>query len=136
MGMTYCGVYADAIDSYSHEGYAARILSDGTETSRRTGATQRFVGYRAHCGCGWRGTSTYPPTESGEGHADEDWERNHLRPLIHDEARRHTVPAQRLVDLARDLRESALSPGDRSRGLLQAADCLEQLLDESAHERR
>ena len=136
MGMTYCGVYADAIDSYSHEGYAARILPDGTETGSWTGDTDEFVGYRASCGCGWRGTSTYPPTKTGEYEADEDWDHHHLRPLIHTEAQRHTVPAPRLLDLMRDLRASTLMPGEHSRGLLAAADHLEQLLDDLAHNRR
>lgn len=135
MGMTYCGVYADAIDSYSHEGYAARILPDGTETSRCCEPGE-FVGYRPACDCGWRGTSIYPPTESGARHADDDWDHHHLRPLIHAEAQRHTVPAPRLLDLMRDLRESALMPGEHSRGVLDAAEHLEQLLDDLAHDRR
>lgn len=135
MGTTYCGVYADAIDSYSHEGYAARILPDGTETSRCCEPSE-FVGYRAACDCGWRGTSTYPPTTTGEYEAVDDWDHHHLRPKIHAEAQRHTVPVPRLLDLLRDLRASALLPGDYSDGLLSAAEHLEQLLDDLAHERR
>jgi hypothetical protein len=86
MGTVYCGPYADAIGYDDHEGYAARILPDGTETGTWTYETREFIGYRAHCACGWRGTLTYPPTERGEGLAYEERDRDHLRPLIAAEA--------------------------------------------------
>lgn len=143
MGTIYCGPFAEQIDSYRHEGYAARILPDGTETGSWTYETREFTGYRAHCDCGWRGTTTYPPTERGEELADEEWDHDHLRPLIDTEAQRHTVPASRLLDLTRDLRGSLPTTVDehgmevlteRGRGALDTVERLERSLDELAGE--
>jgi len=143
MGTVYYGPFAEQIDSYRHEGYAARILPDGTETGSWTHQTREFTGYRAHCDCGWRGTATYPPTDQGEQLADEEWDRDHLRPLIDAEAQRHALPATRLLALVRDLRRSLFTTvdeqgrpvlTDRGRGVLDAVERLEQLLDELAGE--
>lgn len=143
MGTIYCGPYAEQIDSYSHEGYAARILPDGTETGSWTYETREFTGYRAHCDCGWRGAATYPPTEHGEELANEVWDYDHLRPLIDAEAQRHPVPGIRLLGLARSLRRSLPTTVDeqgrqvlteRGRGVLDVVEALEQLLDELAGE--
>ncbi|NKQ57133.1 hypothetical protein HFP15_30110 [Amycolatopsis sp. K13G38] len=143
MGTVYCGPFAEQVDAYSHEGYAARILPDGTETGSWTCETREFTGYRAHCDCGWRGTTTYPPTDQGEELADEEWDRDHLRPLIDAEARRHTVTAARLLDLTHSLRASLPTTVDeqggqvltaRARGALDVVKRLEELLDEVAGE--
>ncbi|MQA11731.1 MAG: hypothetical protein GEU98_24915 [Pseudonocardiaceae bacterium] len=143
MGITYCGVYADAINTDDHEGYAARILPDGTETGTWTYATREFIGYRAHCDCGWRGQHHYPATEQGEQLADDEWDHHHLRPLLETEARRHTVPATVLLAFSRELRESLTyttdAQGDRvlterTAGVLDAASRLDNLLDDLSRE--
>jgi hypothetical protein len=143
MGTIYCGPFAEQADTYSHEGYAARILPDGTETGTWTYETRESTGYRAHCDCGWRGTTTYPPTEQGEDLADEEWDRDHRRPLINAEAQWHTVTAARLLDLTRSLRASLPTTvdehgaevlTDRGRGALDVVESLEQLLDDLAEE--
>ncbi|NKQ53556.1 hypothetical protein HFP15_11760 [Amycolatopsis sp. K13G38] len=139
MGTIYCGPLAEQADTYSHEGYAARILPNGAETGTWNYATREFTGYRAHCDCGWRGTTTYPPTDRGEELADGEWDRDHLRPLIDAEAQRHTVTAARLLALTRSLRASLPTTVDeqgrqvlteRGRGALDVVQSLEQLLDE------
>lgn len=144
MGIVYCGPFADAINEgerYEHEGYAARILPDGTETGTWTYETREFRGYRAHCDCGWRGTAVYPATDMGERAADEEWDRDHLRPLIDAVARRHTVPATVLLAFARDLRKELQTTvnnqghevlTEHSRGVADAANRLEGLLDNVA----
>lgn len=138
MGTIYCGPYADAIGYGRHEGYAARILLDGTGTGTWTYQTREFVGYRAHCDCGWQGADTYPCTDTGEGKALDEWDRNHLQPLIRAEARNHAAPADLLVDFIRASRRSAPRTVNEvgesvlteyAVGLLEAAEQLEHLID-------
>jgi hypothetical protein len=135
MGTVYCGPFAEQIGYEDHEGYAARILPDGRETGTWTYETREFTGYRAHCACGWRGTTTYPPTERGEDLADEEWDRDHLRPLVDAEAQRHTVTAARLLDLTQTLRASLPTTADgqelteRGRGALDVVEDLEELIE-------
>ena len=122
MGTVYCGPYADAIGYDDHEGYAARILPDGTETGTWTYETREFRGYRAHCACGWRGTAIHPATDAGEDAALDDWDRDHLRPLIQEEARRHVVTADVLLDVIHQLRTSAYERAPtRSRNAVAAS---------------
>jgi hypothetical protein len=141
MGSVYCGPFADVIGYHDHEGYAARIRPDGTETSTWTYATREFHGYRAHCACGWRGTAVHPATDAGEESALDDWDNDHLRPLIDREARRHTIRADLLLAFIHDLRQSVVITVDErgnevftehSRGLLDAAERLDHVLDEQA----
>ncbi|MEU6643203.1 hypothetical protein ABZ863_11695 [Saccharomonospora sp. NPDC046836] len=141
MGTVYCGPYADKIGYDLHEGYAARILPDGTETGTWTYETREFVGHRAHCTCGWRGQHRYPATDHGENLAHEEWDHDHLRPMVDAEARRHTVPATVLLALARELRHSVTTTvndrgeqvlTERGRSMHDAAQLLDQLLDELA----
>lgn len=138
MGTVYCGPYADMI-GYDHEGYAARLLPDGTETGTWTYATREFHGYRAHCACGWRGGVVQPATDAGENAALDEWDRDHLRPLIHQEACQHSVPADALLDLTHELCEALTGTVDQdgnerltehSRGLVQAVESLHRLLDD------
>ncbi|SDH16671.1 hypothetical protein SAMN05216553_11719 [Lentzea fradiae] len=70
MGIVYCGPYADLIDSYDHEGYADRKLPGGK------------VGYVARCSCGWTGSTLFEPSEDGREAAGDEWDREHLQPLI------------------------------------------------------
>jgi hypothetical protein len=143
MGTVYCGPYADVIGYSDHEGYAARILPNGTETGTWTHATREFRGYRAHCACGWRAIAVHPATDTGEQSAMDDWDQDHLTPLIHSEAQRHTIRADVLLGLVRELRGSVTvtvdSQGndqlsDHSRGVLDAGQRLEHLLDELARQ--
>ncbi|MFL6144916.1 MAG: hypothetical protein ACJ72N_24005 [Labedaea sp.] len=136
MGTVYCGPpYADVIGYDDHEGYAARVLPDGTETGTWTYATRQFSGYRAWCACGWRGSALYPPTDAGERGAEDEWDRDHVQPLLHAEAQRHMIRADVLLAFVRDLR-SSVRPGPnltaRGRGVLDAADRLCVLLDHLA----
>lgn len=141
MGTIYCGPYADAIDAYSHEGYGARILPNGTETAAWTYETREFRHYVARCDCGWKGTLTYPPTDAGYELAMEEWDRDHLQPMLNVEAAQHTIPASRLLAFMQELRQMAdqehrdgghneLTP--RGHGLCDAAEWLAQLLDSEA----
>lgn len=143
MGTVYCGPYADAIGYDDHEGYAARLLPDGTETGTWTYATREFRGHRARCACGWRGTATHPATDAGEEAALDDWDCDHLRPLIQEAARHHTVTADLLLDVIQQLQASVTSTTDeqgretlteRSRGVLHAAEQVEHLLDDLARQ--
>lgn len=141
MGTVYCGPYADLIGSDDHEGYAARILPDGTKTGTWTYATREFRGYRACCACGWRGAVVHPATDAGEESALDDWDHQHLRPLINTQAQQHPIRADVLLAFVGELRGSvtvAIDELDRpvltqhSRGLLHALDQLEHLLNELA----
>lgn len=140
MGIIYCGPYADELAD-DHEGYAARILPDGTETGTWTHETRDFTGYRAHCACGWRATAVHPPADEGENLAVEQWGRDHLLPILSAAARRHTVTGEQLLTLMRDLRGSLECVADEqgttvftehSTGVLDAVEAVEQFLDELA----
>jgi hypothetical protein len=139
MGIIYCGPYADAIGYENHEGYAARVLPDGSDTGTSYFG-QVFTGHRAACSCGWRG-ATHPATEDGEEAAEAEFVREHQQPLIDAEVGRHTVPATAIVAVIRELRERAESlpttatgqwRTDYARALLATAYDLEGLLDECA----
>ncbi len=139
MGTVYCGPFADKIDAYDHEGYVAQLLADGTE---HTGHWLRECAtYRAACACGWRGEIDYVASEAGEDLACDEWRHEHLQPLIDAETRKHTVRAAALIDLSHDLREATTETttadgtcvlSEHSRGLIDAADRIDALLDELA----
>jgi hypothetical protein len=150
MGIVYCGPYADAINEgerYEHEGYTDRKMPDGRFSdgewsarfpSKGPGAHVAFV---AACACGWRGATEHPPTDAGREAAEDEWDREHLRPLIDDVARRHTVPATVLLAFAQEIRSALETRTDadgewvlteRSRGVADVADWLEELLDDQA----
>jgi hypothetical protein len=69
-------------DLWDHEGYGARRLPDGTLTGTWTWATREFTAYVAACGCGWRGSGDWPPTEAGEELAVDQWDTEHATPLL------------------------------------------------------
>lgn len=110
MGIIYCGPYADLIDSYSHEGYAARKLPSGKLTGTWTPETREFLGYVAKCGCGWTGGTLHPPTDEGEEAAGDEWDREHLQPLINEAKRAWHRWADRAGG---DLKDVANLVGDR-----------------------
>lgn len=110
MGTVYCGPFAAAIDEgtrYGHEGYAAQVLADGTESPHHV---RDFREYRAGCDCGWRGTTVHPPTDAGEDAALDEWNDAHLMPLVRAEAARWVVPATALLDLIAELRRTSSGP--------------------------
>ena len=94
MGILYLGPYADDVnDPVTHEGYAARLMPDGTLTATwggqygRTGHTSLV----ASCECGWRGDVSYPPGDIDGPEcqaAERDFETQHLNPLIEAAQRR------------------------------------------------
>ena len=102
MGVVYCGPYADQV-GYEHEGYAARVLPDGSLTGTWTAETADFLGYVAACACGWTGDTQYPPTDGGEDEARAEWDRDHLQPLIERAERGWPAWAERVGGRAREV---------------------------------
>jgi hypothetical protein len=101
--------------------------------------TAELVAHQAACDCGWRGQHHYAPTEHGENLAYEEWDRDHLRPLLDAEARKHTVSAETLLALVRDVRGSLHETVDdqghsaltqRGVGQIDVVERLEHLLDD------
>jgi hypothetical protein len=64
-----------------HEGYAARRLPSGEQTSTWSAETAEFEAYVAVCQCGWRG-GEQPPTDAGAEASYEDWSTHHYRPMV------------------------------------------------------
>jgi hypothetical protein len=101
-------------DLPDHEGYAARLLPDGTLTASWTADTKEFVAWVAACDCGlpgysshgrttWYGTVEYPPTEDGREQALQEWKQTHADQLL-----QQAAPAglsQRVTDLLTELQE-------------------------------
>ena len=55
--------------AYEHEGYAASVLEDGTDTgTSSTVLGPRVTGWRAACASGWRGSVFYPRAEWPSNH--------------------------------------------------------------------
>ena len=118
MGTIYCGPFSAEIDEgtlYGHEGYAVQVLQDGTESGYWV---RSFRKYRAGCACGWRGATVHPPTDSGEDAAGDQWDDEHLQPLIRAVAAQRGVPATALLDLIVELRRTAATTEDRPDGRL------------------
>ena len=94
MGIVYLGPYADDVnDPVTHEGYAARLMPDGTLTSTWGGQYGRtgHTGLVACCECGWRGEVIRPPGDIDGPEcqaAERDFETQHLDPLIEAAQRR------------------------------------------------
>lgn len=105
MGTIYFGPYHEEIDTYAHEGYTARVMPDGGETSGFGGeyGWDGHIGYRARCDCGWSGATLYPvpdPDPYDCDEVDEEWMREHIQPLV-DQVRRQTWPAWSCRDAER-----------------------------------
>jgi hypothetical protein len=92
VGIVYCGPYAELIEAdnrgtYPHEGYAARVMPDGTLSGSWGGdiPDDAHIGFRAACACGWTGETLHPPGDyesDGYQAAEAEWDREHLQPLI------------------------------------------------------
>jgi hypothetical protein len=114
-------------DLYDHEGYAARRLPDGTLTGTWTAATREFTAHLAACGCGWRGTRPWPPTEDGEELAVQQWRREHGEPLLARLTERRRGDLARVLEWLGTQRDRLQDPAtvervgraiDRARGLV------------------
>src|SRR5215204_3520918 len=126
MGIVYCGPYAEQV-GYEHEGYAARVLPDGTLTGTWTRETEEFLAFVAACGCGWTGRTRYPATDAGEDEAKAEWDRGHLQPLIESARRSWHEWADRVAARAREIAQQV------SEGRLSNAQLvMERLCDDVA----
>jgi hypothetical protein len=119
------GVILEDLDD--HEGYAARRLPDGTLTGTWTAATAAFTAYLAACGCGWRGTRPWPPTEDGEELALREWLGEHGEPLLARQAERRQLELGRVLEWLGTQRDQLKDPAaldrisraiDRAQGLI------------------
>lgn len=87
MGIIYWGPYADAINAGDHEGYAARLMPDGTLSGSWGGeyGWDNHIGLVAACDCGWRGPTVFPADDMDSpayNAATDEWDREHLQPMI------------------------------------------------------
>jgi hypothetical protein len=93
-----------SVELSDHEGYVAKLLDDGTDTSGGLVAEidQRTVAHRAACSCGWRGATTVPrepgrsawPEWEDVPALDAEWEA-HTDPLLDALAHPGPAPARR-----------------------------------------
>jgi hypothetical protein len=144
MSRVYCGPYAEQV-GYDHEGYAARVLQDGTVTSSWTADTAESGGYVGACTCGWTGERHHAVDDAGEDDAAEDWELLHLAPLIDRLARDGWQDwagrvAARAATVAAHVAAGRLCVAAEVMGRLLAdahtwADTLDRLLEDDAHAR-
>lgn len=125
MGIVYCGPYADLIDSYSHEGYAARKLPGGQLTSIWNYQNREFLGYVAKCECGWTGSTLHEPTEDGRDAAGDEWDSDHLQQLINDAKRAWHRWADRTGGAVQDVANLV-----RDRQFSQASRALARLIED------
>jgi hypothetical protein len=85
-------------DLYDHEGFADRRLADGgLAWGVWSRDTLDWTGYVAACGCGWRGSVDYPPTEKGEEDAVLAWRLAHAEPLLERQATRRREELARVL---------------------------------------
>jgi hypothetical protein len=137
VGITYCGPYADIIEEnnrgpYPHEGYATRVMPDGTLSGSWGGDVpdDAHIGFRAACACGWAGTTLHPPGDHdspGYQAAEDEWRHEHLQKLI-DEAAGGWIPwAERIGRVA-----GAVATDVQAGRLDGAVEMLRTLADEVA----
>ena len=144
MGIVYCGPLAAEINQgtrYGHEGYAAQVLADGAESGHWV---REFREYRAGCGCGWRSTRVHPPTDAGKNAAEDEWNDEHLQPLIRAVVAGRVVVVAVLLDLLAELRRTSAPDGvtrpngqltEREAGRFDVIETLESRLEDIAVER-
>lgn len=127
MGWTYEGVYRHQIGAYTHEGCD---LHEGYLSKTASGH------HRSVCECGWRGHGLYEDTDEGEDSAQHEWSEEHIRPLLRAEAgQQPDIPADALLELTWALRDRAghlTEQPDRLRGMCEAVEAIEALLDQYA----
>lgn len=98
--------------AYEHEGYAAGVLDDGTDTGTWTAAIgARVSGWRAAYDCGWRGGQFYSraewPSELGVApDAVEGWEAGAGRYAEWDAHLAVALPALAIHDLTLRIAEA------------------------------
>ncbi|MPZ67338.1 MAG: hypothetical protein GEU83_18160 [Pseudonocardiaceae bacterium] len=127
---------------YEHEGYAAQVLDDGSLTSEHSNETAaRMIGQViAACDCGWVGTTRYPTREECDEAAEElalqEWEHNHVRPVLEQHQRAQTTRLQRLL---RELADQLTTTGQSDPPLVDRLDRILRALDKAtqlAHQLR
>jgi hypothetical protein len=116
-------------DLWDHEGYAARRLPDGTLTGTWTHATRAFDGYVAACGCGWRGEVDYPPSETGEEFAIDQWRSEHAEPLLARQAERRQLELAQALRALGGIADFVDNPANLAR-IGRAADRVRELVEE------
>jgi len=88
MGILYAGPYAHDLNADTdHEGYAARLMPDGTLSSGWSTDPDwpPHVGLVGACSCGWRAERVHSPGDlDGPEYqaAESDFEAEHLGPLV------------------------------------------------------
>jgi hypothetical protein len=112
-----------------HEGYGARRLPDGTLTSTWILATWEFDAYVAACGCGWRGSVDYLPTETGEQFAIDQWWMTHAEPLLVRQAQQHRAELAQVLRALGGIADFVDNPVNLAR-IGRAADQARMLVDE------
>lgn len=135
--------YGDA--AYSHAGYAAQVLNDGTTTGTYSAQTkERMTGaVVAACDCGWRGETHYQWTvlfdQDAEDAAIAEWQRVHAVPVLAAEQNREW--ARTCEALARSLAElgEKTRPDGRAAVLERLSDLVDtasaQVRQQREHER-
>ena len=109
-------------DLSDHEGYADRRLPDGGLAGGVWSRdTLDWTGYVAACGCGWRGSVDYPPTEEGEQAALDQWRDGHAEPLLARQAQQRRAELTRLLRALGDTAEHLDNPAQLAR-IGRAAD--------------
>jgi hypothetical protein len=117
-------------DLWDHEGYAARRLPDGTLTGTWTLATREFDAYVAACGCGWRGSVDYLPTQTGQAFAIDQWRSEHAEPLLARQATRRREQLASMLGWLSQQRDRLQDPDSLRRvseGLAWAGELAERL---------
>jgi hypothetical protein len=126
------GVVIEGLED--HEGYGARRLPDGTLTSTWTLATREFDAYVAACGCGWRGSVDYLPTETGEAFAIDQWWMTHAEPLLVRQAQQRRAELAQVLGALGGIADFVDNPANLAR-IGRAADRARELVDELQRDR-
>jgi hypothetical protein len=129
MGIRYTGPYAQQVDD--HEGHAARRLVDGTVSVAWTEETSSLRGFVGACSCGWRAEVEHPATEAGREAAEEQWNTEHLGPLIGAARAAWETWPEELVGLARYVRDRV-----QAQDAVEALRILDQMVADVDYRRR
>ena len=121
-------------DLDDHEGFADRRLADGGLTwgvwSRET---LDWTGYVAACGCGWRGSIDYPPTEDGAQDAVQAWRLAHAEPLLERQANHRREELARVLGWLGDQADRLEDPATLKR-VRRATSRAHPLADQVGHD--
>jgi hypothetical protein len=116
-------------DLDDHEGFADRRLANGgLAWGVWSRDTLHWTGYVAACGCGWRGSVDYPPTEDGQEDAVQVWRLAHAEPLLERQATRRRGELARVLGWLGDQAGQLEDPAILKR-VSRATSCAHQLAD-------